>query len=212
LEGAGTVANRNIFEKTFQNIFFMETVKGIRTFNPANRSEWRKWLAANHTSAEPVCVVIFHKKSKTPNITYGEAVEEALCFGWIDNKGMKRDDESMYLQFCPRKENSNWSKLNRDRAEKLKRDGLMTEAGQVFIDIAKKSGKWNIFTETDSIPPDLLKILSKKRKAFENFRNFPPSSRRMIIQWIISAKKPETRQLRIEQTVALAAQNIRAKP
>jgi uncharacterized protein YdeI (YjbR/CyaY-like superfamily) len=123
--------------------FVMEKVNGTRTFNPANRSAWRKWLEKNHTSTEPVCLVIFHKKSKTPNITYDEAVEEALCFGWIDNKGMKRDEESMYLRFCPRKEKSNWSKLNRERADKMIQKGLMTPAGKVLIDSAKRSGKWD---------------------------------------------------------------------
>ena len=190
----------------------MKKVNGVRTFNPANRSAWRKWLATNHTSIDPVCLVIFHKKSKTPNITYGEAVEEALCFGWIDNKGLKRDDESMYLQFCPRKEKSNWSKLNRERAEKMIQEGLMTEAGQIFIDIAKKSGKWEASLEADAIPPDLQKAFDKKKKAFQNFQAFAPSSKRLIIQWIIDAKKEETRQQRIEKTVTLAAQNIKAKP
>src|SRR5687767_3015825 len=108
----------------------MEKINGIRAFNPANRSAWRRWLAANHMSPEPVCLVIFHKKSKTPNITYDEAVEEALCYGWIDNKGMKRNEESMYLQFVPRKEKSNWSKPNRERAERMTAEGLMTKAGQ----------------------------------------------------------------------------------
>src|SRR5687768_16891816 len=121
----------------------MEKINGVRTFNPANRNAWRVWLAANHTSTENVCLIIFHKKSKTPNISYEEAVEEALCFGWIDNKGMKRDEESMYLQFCPRKEKSNWSKLNKERAERMISNGMMTDAGQVFIDIAKASGKWD---------------------------------------------------------------------
>jgi uncharacterized protein YdeI (YjbR/CyaY-like superfamily) len=189
----------------------MEKVNGIRTFNPPDREAWRKWLTEHHTSTEPVCLIIFHKKSKTPNITYGEAVEEALCFGWIDNKGMKRDAESMYLQLAPRKENSNWSKLNRDRATKMIREGLMTEAGQVFIDIAKKNGKWSAALKADVIPADLQKVFDKKKRAFSNFQSFAPSSRRLIIQWITSARKPETRQQRIEKTVELAAQNIKAK-
>jgi uncharacterized protein YdeI (YjbR/CyaY-like superfamily) len=189
-----------------------EKVNGVRTFKPANRAEWRKWLSANHTSTEPVCLVIFHKKSISPNLSYGDAVEEALCFGWIDNKGIKRDEESMYLQFSPRKENSNWSKLNRERAEKMIQDGLMTGAGQVFIDVAKKSGKWDASLEADVIPPDLQKAFDKKKRAFQNFQSFAPSSRRLIIQWIIDAKKAETRQQRIEKTVALAVQNIKAKP
>jgi uncharacterized protein YdeI (YjbR/CyaY-like superfamily) len=190
----------------------MEKVKGIRTFNPANRSAWRNWLAANYTSTEAVCLIVFHKKSKTPNIAYDEAVEEALCFGWIDNKGIKRDKESMYLQFCPRKEKSNWSKLNRERAKKMIQGGLMTEAGQAFIEIAKRSGKWNASDASDVIPPDLQKVFDKKKKAFQNFQSFTPSSQRLIIQWIVDAKKPETRQLRIEKTVALAAENIKARP
>src|SRR5688572_6063823 len=119
-----------------KELILMEKKNGIRTFNPVNRNAWRKWLAANCTSTEPVCLILFHKKSKTPNITYDEAVEEALCFGWIDNKGMKRDEESMYLQFTPRKEKSNWSKPNRERAERMIQEGLMTKAGQMFIDLA----------------------------------------------------------------------------
>lgn len=189
----------------------MEKVNGIRTFNPANRNAWRKWLAKNYVSTEPVCLVVFHKKSKTPNIAYDEAVEEALCFGWIDNKGMKRDDESMYLQFCPRKETSNWSKLNKERAERMIQQGLMTDAGQVFIDVAKKNGKWNAADDADIIPPDLQKSFNKNKKALQNFQAFAPSSRRLIIQWITDAKKAETREQRVEKTVALAAQNVKAK-
>jgi uncharacterized protein YdeI (YjbR/CyaY-like superfamily) len=186
----------------------MEKINGIRTFNPANRSAWRKWLTDNHTSTEPVCLVIFHKKSKTPNISYDDAVEEALCFGWIDNKGMKRDQESMYLQLVPRKEKSNWSKLNRRRAEKMIKEGLMTKAGQIFIDLAKKSGKWDAALKADVIPPDLQKAFTKKKKAFQNFQSFAPSIQRLIIQWITAAKKAETRQQRIDRTVERAAQNI----
>jgi uncharacterized protein YdeI (YjbR/CyaY-like superfamily) len=119
-----------------------EKTNGVRTFNPANREEWRKWLKDNHTSGEPVCLVIYHKASKTPNLTYNDAVEEALCFGWIDNKGLSRDDDSMYLQLGPRKEKSNWSLLNKERVKRIIKAGLMTPAGQALIDVAKKNGKW----------------------------------------------------------------------
>lgn len=121
----------------------MEKANGIRTFNPANRAEWRKWLAANHESGEPVCLVIYHKASKTPNLSYNDAVEEALCYGWIDNKGLSRDDDSMYLQLGPRKEKSNWSLLNKERVKRIIKAGLMTPAGQALIDAAKKNGKWS---------------------------------------------------------------------
>jgi uncharacterized protein YdeI (YjbR/CyaY-like superfamily) len=90
--------------------------------------------------------------------------------------------------------------------------GLMTEAGQAFIDIAKASGRWDASNMADVIPPELQKAFDKKKRAFQNFHSFPPSSQRLIIQWIIDAKKPETRQQRIEKTVELAAQNIKAKP
>lgn len=87
----------------------------------------------NHTSQEPVCLVIYHKGSKTPNITYHDAVEEALCFGWIDNKGLGRDDDSMYLQLGPRKEKSSWSLLNKERAKRMIKADLMTPAGREKI-------------------------------------------------------------------------------
>jgi uncharacterized protein YdeI (YjbR/CyaY-like superfamily) len=184
----------------------------VRTFNPSNRNEWREWLAANHTTTEPVGLVIFSKKSAKLSLSYDDAVEEALCFGWIDNKAMKRDDESMYLQFVPRKEKSNWSKPNRDRAVKMIKQGLMTKAGKVLIDIARKSGAWDASLNADVIPTDLQKAFEKEKEAFSNFQAFPPSSKRMIIQWISEAKRPETRMQRIEKTVSLAGQNIRAKP
>lgn len=120
----------------------IEKINNIRTFNPANREEWRTWLADNHASTDPVCLVIYHKNSKTPNLTYADAVEEALCFGWIDNKGLSRDDDSMYLQVGPRKERSNWSLLNKERVKRMVKAGLMTPAGQLLIDAAKENGKW----------------------------------------------------------------------
>jgi uncharacterized protein YdeI (YjbR/CyaY-like superfamily) len=119
------------------------TVNGTRTFNPANREEWRKWLKDNYTSTEPVFLVIYHKDSKTPNLRYADAVEEALCFGWIDNRPLSRDDDSMYLRFVPRKEKSNWSLINKERVKRMVKAGLMMPAGQALIDIAKKNGEWS---------------------------------------------------------------------
>jgi uncharacterized protein YdeI (YjbR/CyaY-like superfamily) len=190
----------------------MEELNGVRTFNPANRSAWRKWLSKNYTSTDPVWVAIYHKGSEKPNLTYADVVEEALCFGWIDNRANKRDEESMYLRVVPRKEKSSWSKLNRERAERMIKEKLMTKAGQVFIDLAKKSGKWDAALESDVIPPDAKKAFAKKKKAFENFQAFAPFSKRMIVQWITEAKRPETRKARIDKTVELATKNIRAKP
>lgn len=120
----------------------VETNNGIEIFYALTRKQWRKWLEKNGQSKPSVCLIIYHKKSNTKSIYYNDAVEEALCFGWIDCKGNKRDLESYYLQFTPRKPKSNWSKLNRERVERMIKEGLMTEQGQKLIDIAKQTGKW----------------------------------------------------------------------
>lgn len=120
----------------------METNNGIEAFNAKTRRQWRKWLEKNSESKKAVCLILYHKNSKTKVISYNDAIEEALCFGWIDSKANKRDPESFYLQFTPRKSKSNWSKPNIERAERMIMEGLMTEQGQRSIDIAKQSGKW----------------------------------------------------------------------
>lgn len=157
-------------------------------------------------------LIIYHKESKTPSVYYDEAVEEAICFGWVDSKPNKRDKESYYLFFAQRKPKSNWSKANRDRAEKMMKQGLMTKAGQLMINQAKETGTWMALEQVQQsvIPPDLQKLFDKNKTAFKNFQSFPPSSKRIILEWILNAKKPETRQQRIEQTVAFAAKNIKA--
>ncbi|OUC15765.1 MAG: hypothetical protein B0A82_05130 [Alkalinema sp. CACIAM 70d] len=120
----------------------METNKGIEAFYATTRLQWREWLAAHSQSKKEVCLIIYHKKSKTPCVSYPDAVEEALCFGWIDSRTNKRDPESMYQRFSPRKPSSNWSQSNRDRVARLTSKGLMTEHGQKTINIAKANGRW----------------------------------------------------------------------
>jgi uncharacterized protein YdeI (YjbR/CyaY-like superfamily) len=157
-------------------------------------------------------LIIYHKSSSTPSIYYDEAVEEAICFGWIDSTAYKRDDESKYQFFAVRKPKSNWSKLNRERAGRMIKDKQMKPAGQATIDLAKKSGTWTALADVQNsiVPPDLKKAFGKNKKAFKNFNAFPPSSKRIILEWILNAKRVETRQRRIEQTVELAAKNVRA--
>jgi uncharacterized protein YdeI (YjbR/CyaY-like superfamily) len=121
----------------------METNNGVEAFYAKARKQWRRWLAKNGQSKKAVCLIMYHKKSKTKCVPYHEAIEESLCFGWIDSKANKRDSESFYLQFTPRKSKSNWSKINIERVERLIKEGLMTEHGQKAIDIAKEAGKWN---------------------------------------------------------------------
>ena len=190
----------------------IELKDGIKAFHAKTRKAWRKWLEKNHDSEKRIWLIIYHKKSKTPSVYYEEAVEEALCFGWIDSKPNKRDDESFYLFLARRKSNSNWSMLNRKRAGKMIESGLMTPAGQAMIDLAKKTGTWIALEEVHDLilPDDLQKLFDKNKTAFKNFDAFPPSTKRGILEWIMNARKPETRQQRIEQTVDLADKNIRA--
>ena len=177
-----------------------------------NRNEWRKWLEQNHAKENNTWLIMYNKSSGIPTLSNEEAVEEALCFGWIDSKANKRDSESKYQYFAKRKPKSAWSKINRDRVTKLKKAGKMTPAGQAMIDLAKKSGTWTALEDIDSItiPSDLQTALMRNKTAMKNFEAFPPSSKKIILLWISTAKKHETRQQRIEQTVTLAAQNIRA--
>jgi uncharacterized protein YdeI (YjbR/CyaY-like superfamily) len=179
---------------------------GINTFHATTRKAWRTWLQKNHAKEKNLWLIIYHKDSTTKSVYYAEAVEEALCFGWIDSKGNPRDDESYFLFFAQRKPKSNWSKLNRDRVKKLTEAGLMKPAGLAMIDLAKKSGTWKAQEEVDNliIPPDLQRLFNKKKTAFKNFQAFAPSSKKVILNWLLSAKKPETRLKRIQETVALA--------
>ena len=183
-----------------------------KCFYAKSRKEWRKWLMKNHQSEKFVWLIIHHKESKTPSVYYNEAVEEALCFGWIDSKGNKRDSESFYLFFAQRNPKSNWSKLNKERVEKMTAQGLMTASGQKLIDLAKMNGTWTAMEEIDNlvIPADLKKMFARNKKASKNFEAFSTSSKKIILNWILTAKRAETREQRIKQAVELATKNIKA--
>lgn len=120
----------------------METKDGIKTFYANSTEEWREWLNNHCMTEKSVQLIVYHKKSKTPSVHWHDAIENALCFGWVDSKAIKRDKESCYLKFTPRDPKSKWGKRNKERAIKMIENGLMTQHGQVLIDIAKSTGKW----------------------------------------------------------------------
>jgi uncharacterized protein YdeI (YjbR/CyaY-like superfamily) len=182
------------------------------SFYAKNRKEWRSWLSKNSASTSSIWLIIYHKTSATPSLTYDEAVEESICFGWIDSKPNKRDAESYYLFIAKRKPKSNWSKANRERAARMIKSKQMTKSGLAMIELAKKTGTWLALNEVQSsvIPDDLKKALGKNKLANENFEKFPPSSKRIILEWILNAKKEETRLKRIRETVDLAAKGVKA--
>jgi uncharacterized protein YdeI (YjbR/CyaY-like superfamily) len=181
-------------------------------FYPKNRRVWRKWLEKHHASSSGIWLMYYKKHTGQPTVSYDESVEEALCFGWIDSKPAKLDDERHLLYFCPRKPKSVWSKLNKSRLERLLEAGLMAPAGLLAIEVAKKNGAWTAIDASENMlePDDLVMQLERNSRALEFWRQFPPGVRKTILQWILSAKRPETRAKRIEETVRLAAENVRS--
>jgi uncharacterized protein YdeI (YjbR/CyaY-like superfamily) len=181
-------------------------------FHAKTRKEWRNWLTKNHEKEKSIWLIIYKKESNVKSVYYPEAVDEALCFGWIDSKPNKRDEESFYQFFSKRNPKSNWSAVNKKKVEKLIDAGLMTESGLVMIELAKKIGTWSALDDVEnlSLPEDLIKALRKEKSALQNFEAFPRSVKRGILEWIQNAKKAETREKRINETASLAAKNIRA--
>jgi uncharacterized protein YdeI (YjbR/CyaY-like superfamily) len=184
----------------------------VKAFLASTTADWRAWLAQNCQSEKEVWLVIYHSDSGTPSVRYHEAIEHALCYGWIDSQARKRDADSSCLRFTPRSPHSTWSRVNRQRAARMIELGLMTEPGQALIELARASGTWQVLPDAESsaIPDDLRELLDRNEAARKNFQNFPPSSKRLILEWIVTARKPDTRQRRINQTVTLAEVNIRA--
>ena len=187
-------------------------ISPIPTYYPKTRAEWREWLAVNHAISTGIWLILIKKGVNLAGITYTEAVEEALCFGWIDSRPGTLDAQLYRLYMSPRKPGSVWSKLNKQRVRKLIKEEQMTPAGLAKIEAAKKDGSWNKLDEMDRLatPSDLLEQLAANPEAKRNFEGFSTSSKKIILFWIASAKREETRQKRIEETVRLAAQNIKA--
>lgn len=184
-----------------------------KTFHPKTRSQWRKWLEKNHSYSPGIWMIYYKKETGKRTFSYDEAVEEALCFGWIDSLPRKLDAKRAMLKFTPRKPKSIWSKLNKERVEKLIKNKLMTEAGLSIIEQAKNSGSWNVLDISDfhidnkSLPPDLEKAFYKNKKALKNFNAFPAGYRKRFLFWIDNARRPETRTERIKQTLFMAKAN-----
>ena len=182
------------------------------SYQPQNRADWRDWLTEHHNQTEGVWLIRFKKSAGKPYLKETDAIEEALCFGWIDSLPRKLDEERTMLYFSPRKPGSNWSALNKQRAKQLIETGLMMSAGMVKIEQAKADGSWNALDSVEAleIPPDLVAAFSRYPNSEENFHAFPRSTKRGILEWILNAKRPTTRTKRIEKTARLAAENIRA--
>ena len=175
-----------------------------------NKREWRSWLRKNHKKAKEVWLFYYKKHVKKPKILYEDAVEEAICFGWIDGKINSIDDEIFIQRYSPRRKNSIWSLLNRNRAEKMIKEKKMTKAGLEKIEEAKKNGKWQIAYTSKKparMPLKLKRALMKNKRAWKNFSNFSVSARNTYIWWVTSPKREETKKRRIKDIVKRARDN-----
>lgn len=181
----------------------------FKMLSARDREAWHAWLAKNHAIMDGIWLVYYKKHTGKPTVSYEDAVEEALCFGWIDST-VRTIDEERYMQlFTPRKAGSNWSDLNKRRVKRLIEQGLMTEAGLRKIEEAKKDGSWRNLDAVEKlkIPPDFQQVLTANKDAQKKFENLPASRRKAFLYWIGSAKREATRKKRIVASVKLLAEN-----
>lgn len=180
------------------------------TLYVTDRDEWRAWLEAHHASEKMVWLIFYKKSSGQVGIAYDEAVEEALCYGWIDSIVKKVDEERRAQKFTPRKPKSNWSESNKQRVRKLIEAGRMTEAGLAKIGNALDHSEPPEVTQPKPEPvilPELEEALANNQKASENFDRFTPAYKALALKWITAAKKAETRAMRMEEFIQLTADN-----
>lgn len=188
-------------------------MKEVEDYCPHDKKDWRKWLELNHRKKEAVWVIFYKKKSPSHNLSWSESVDEALCFGWIDSTKRKIDDEKFKQYFSKRKAKSNWSKINKDKVTTLIDQGLMEEEGYKSITIAKENGSWTILDGIEAliIPEDLKKEFANHTGSMEYFDNLSASAKKLLLYWVISAKRKETRQKRILEVAENASNNLKPK-
>lgn len=183
---------------------------GRRSFE--TREAWRAWLVENHAKAEAIWLVFHKKHTGKVGLTYDEAVEEALCFGWIDGILNRIDDEKHMNRFSPRRAGSIWSERNKERVRKMIDMGRMTEAGLAKVREAKQNGQWDKASQredTTVVPAELAEALAKDERARLNFEKLAPSYRRQFIYWVGTAKRQETRRKRVAEAVKMIREDRR---
>jgi len=174
------------------------------------RSQWRSWLSEHYDRSKFLWLVLYKKHTGRVGLAYEEAVQEALCFGWIDGI-LKRIDEKRYtIRFSPRRKNSIWSATNKKRVAKMIAEGRMTESGLAKVEEAKRNGQWrnaNVQRRTPEVPAELTRALARNSAARQNFEKLAPSYRKQYIWWIAVATRDETRRKRVAEAVRLLAEN-----
>ncbi len=187
--------------------------KEIETFCPKSRADWRKWLEKNHQSEHSVWLVYYKSSTKIASLSWSDAVDEALCFGWIDSTKKTMDEERYMQYFSRRKPNSTWSKINKEKIAKLIQNYRMTKAGIDSIETAKQNGSWTFLDEVEAlvIPKDLKDELAKGKASMQYFDSLSKSVKKVLLYWVVSAKRTETRQKRILEIAESARENLKPK-
>jgi uncharacterized protein YdeI (YjbR/CyaY-like superfamily) len=182
-------------------------------FCPSDKQSWRNWLELNHKEKDAVWLIFYKKKSPNYNLSWSDSVDEALCFGWIDSVKKSIDDEKYKQYFSKRKAKSNWSKVNKDKVKILIEQGLMQAAGNKSIEIAKKNNSWTILDNVEAlvIPEDLKKEFENHSGSLEYFESLTKSVKKMLLYWVISAKRNETKQKRILEIAENASMRLKPK-
>lgn len=188
-------------------------MKDVEEYCPSNKKDWRKWLELNHNKREAIWLIFYKKQSPNYNLSWSDSVDEALCFGWIDSTKKTIDSEKYTQYFSKRKAKSNWSKINKDKVTTLIDQGLMAEEGYKSIEIAKENGSWTILDEVEAliIPEDLKEEFAKYTGSIEYFDSLSKSAKKILLYWVVSAKRKETRQKRILEIAENAGHNLKPK-
>jgi uncharacterized protein YdeI (YjbR/CyaY-like superfamily) len=184
----------------------------LPVYHPDDLAAWRAWLAAHHDTARGVWVASWRKASGRARVAYEDLVEEAICFGWIDSTVNILDDDRGLQLMTPRKPRSGWTRLNRQRVAALEAQGRMTEAGRRAVEVARGNGRWTVYDPVEDLvePDDLAAALAASPRARAEWDGFPPSARKQMLWWVISAARPATRTSRIARVVAEAELGRRA--
>jgi uncharacterized protein YdeI (YjbR/CyaY-like superfamily) len=187
--------------------------KEVKIFYPESPIAWRTWLEENHQSEQSVWLVFYTKSSGIPTLTWSEAVDVALCYGWIDSKKVKAGAESSHQLFSRRKAKSTWSKINKTKVASLIEQKLMTPAGYRSIEIAQQNGSWTILDEVEEliIPEDLAEALKSYPDAYHSFQSLSKSARKTMLQRLVLARLAETRVKRINEIVEAALEKKKAR-
>jgi len=188
-------------------------MKDVQDYCPTDKLDWRKWLVLNHNKKDAVWLIFYKKKSPNYNLSWSESVDEALCFGWIDSTKKTIDNEKYKQYFSKRKVKSNWSKINKDKVKTLIEQGLMKDEGYKSIEIAKQNGSWTILDQVEAlvIPEDLKGGFTNYKGSIEYFDSLSKSAKKVLLYWVVSAKRKETRQKRILEIVENASKNLKPK-